>query len=293
MKRFQVIAAVFLTAAAGALAVAHPAAATNGKLACKASGISLQSVGKYGVKVAVKAACKLPGRKAPVPYTTSWKASFSDLSHQPCNGFAPMAGHGKSFNLPQLPTIVQVTFTVMAKWGKQVAKASKTLPRVTPDSHVFCGAPPKLVSLPGATPSACTWGINPGIGGQVVYADGSIECVGLGQCRWNKPNPHRYGSYYVMEYGFSCSGGYTGYVRLTMGYRPQGSTAAECLESFQSSSLVISPQWGPGLLYPQAYVVTLSGNAQLPYLPASVWWPENEAVPASGRVDPCKTGAWD
>lgn len=229
--------------------------------------------------------------KRPVPSKWSWVSKASDLSGSRCE-FGSGKGTSKRLPLPKKPASVAgnwrggltgrfaANFTVSATWGKQ--KASSTLSKrwETVESYVYCGAPPKLLSLEGAAPSALTWATKPSFDGRVVKA-GTIQSRGNGQCRWLKAQPLAGGVFLQMGYRFVCENRTNGYVEFYVQFYDALNQRTCINGASRTSSFVVFPKWGPGTLKLSAEVVTwVSGtDGQL-----SEWKME---IPLRGTSDPC------
>lgn len=269
----------------------------------KCPGTSIKLV---GTSLVATGGCKIGIKSVPAKWT--WIQKSADLSGSPCQ-FGSGKGIGKRSNLlvypaeatgpkiggSTLPGLLDATFTVTARWGKQTVKVRKSFHKTTPDSHVLCGAPPKLVSLDGPTPSALTWAIPPTFDGTILRT-GTVESRGNGQCRWLKPTFQVQGAYLTQRTSdFVCANGYSGHISFNIYYATRGEK--KCSRAYQSvGSFAIPPSWGSGFLALQIYVVTFdSNNEPYPYVsndtnPNSYnLWNLSYWAEVFGNVDPCIT----
>jgi len=258
---------------------------------------SIASVRLIGTSVVATGGCKFGTKPAPAKW--SWVQRSLDLSGSACQ-FGTGKGTSKRSNLlayplsvprissSALPGLLDATFTVTARWGKKVATAKRSLHKRTAESRVLCGAPPKLISLDGPTPSALTWVTPPTFDGTILRA-GTIQSRGNGQCKWNPPRYLVQGGYLTSTTSdFSCANGYAGHISV-MVYYYTVEVVEKCKVGLQNiSSFAIPPSWGPGLVGLQMYVVTFDGDKQFPYNGDNLWQ-TSSWFEALGNVDPCTT----
>lgn len=230
------------------------------KLVCKIKAVKL-----VGTSVVADGGCKL-GAKS-VPAVWSWVSKAADLSGAPCSTFGTGKGKGKTVPALKKPASVlggwrsslpghyAVDFTVKASSRGQKASASRPARWRTPNSYVYCGAPPKLVSLDGPQPSALVWATPPVFDGTIVRA-GTIRSVGNGECRWQRSQPLADGAFLAIGQRFVCDNNTDGMVRFTYHYFGADNQRKCSNEIKGTSSFVVFPGWGPGAVYVDADVVT-------------------------------------
>lgn len=284
---------------AGSVARAAPEAAKPPALKCAVASIKL-----VATSMVATGGCRIGTKPAPAKW--AWVQKAADLSDSPCR-FGSGKGTGKRSNLlaypagvprisgPAIPGLVNATFTVTARWGKQRAKATRSFQKRTPNSRVLCGAPPKLVSLDGPESSALTWATPPSFDGAVLRP-GTLQSRGNGLCRWNQPRflTTRMG-YLLHGSEFSCANGANGYVSASIFYTPAGEV--KCRGVLQPvSSFPVPSYWGPGSIYLRLTIATWdAGDRQYPYVsnkdnPGSYnQWNPADWTKVYGSVDPCTT----
>jgi len=263
-------------------------------LSCK-----VDSVRRVGNIVVAAGGCKLGAEQLPAKYNKwTWTQRSADLSGSVCQ-FGTGRGIGKRSNLlaypagvprisgSALPGLLDVTFRVTAHRGKKVAIAERSLHKRTAESRVMCGAPPKLVSLDGPTPSALTWATPPTFDGAILRA-GTVESRGNGQCRWLKPTFEQQGAYLTQRTSdFVCANGYRGGTGIHVYYFVEDKQ--RCDRAYQSiSSFAVPLTWGLGRVGLQMNIATFDGNQWLPYN-GDNFWQTSSWFEALGNVDPCAT----
>lgn len=254
------------------------------------------SIKLVGTSLVATGGCKIGTKPAPARWT--WIQKSADLSGSPCQ-FGTGKGTGKRSSLlaypagiprisgSALPGLLNATFTVTARWNKKTAKASKSFHKTTPDNRVLCGAPPKLVSLDGPTPSALTWATPPTFDGTILRA-GTVQSRGNGQCRWLKPTFEQQGAYLTQRTSdFVCANGYRGGTGIHVYYFVEDKQ--RCDRAYQSiSSFAVPLTWGLGRVGLQMNIATFDGNQWLPYN-GDNFWQTSSWFEALGNVNPCAT----
>ena len=271
-------------------------------LTCTIAGVSAK-----GLKVTAAATCT--NGATPVPFTSTWSSKISDLSGFSCL-LGATHGSGSDFTVglaiphlshagSALPGIMEATFTITAKRGSQTATATKSWRQVTPTSHVLCGVPPAIISKVGEFPSACVFKTQPSFDGTVLKT-GRVECEGDGKCNWVTGGSwKKQGTYIVRQAGdFHCSNGYQGWLNFSV---EVDQTNAGCGGGTDhTSSIVVSPKWGPGVLTLAASIGTNVEKGPKPSYDnppdADGWFGIRQefgnawsrvALPLTGSVDPC------
>ncbi len=261
-------------------------------LTCKAG-----TVRRVGGMVIANGGCKIGNR--PVPSKWTWTERSFDLSGSACKRYGSGKGRGKQFALPTkpkdllgnpvggfMPGVLEGTFKVSARYGKQTAKATGSLTIRTPDSHVLCGEPPELINVDGPQPLPLSWETLPTFDGKVIKA-GTIRSEGNGKCVY-VPEPTRMEAGYLV-YGNSikCPNNVGGSTAFRIFYSPDGVTVCDTRID-GPSSFPVSPKWGLGNVYLRARIDSWDANSvQFPYTDQNMWdapaW-----IPARGTVNPCE-----
>lgn len=262
-------------------------------LHCRIVRIGLEGMNRIGVR----ADCRRDGKT--VPFAASWSVRYADMADARCRIGTP-AGRGRSFNLPSnpvaykqysgpmLPAIVRATFTVVAEVGNQVATATRTWTKRTPDSRLLCGDPPRLRASPGPSPPVCTLDGAPSVKGLVTRVRG-VRCVGgSGRCTWSSAPPITAAGGYVNWFRIiNCWDGAKKY-QASLGFdlyvsRRGGVIDCQTGFGFSSGTLNALPTWGPGSISVKVDVANLDIPEQFP--PGSV--AQGPWRPLRGTVDPC------
>lgn len=294
MRKLAILAALLVFALPSATKANSETAlalqATSPALKCAKPNIKL-----VGTSVVATGGCTIGNKPAPAKW--GWVQKAADLSGLPCQ-FGTGKGTGKRSNLlaypaglprisgPAIPGLVDATFTVTARWGKKTAKAIRSFHKRTPNSHVLCGAPPKLVSLDGPEPSALVWATPPTFDGAILRA-GTIQSRGNGLCRWQKLPPRRQYQYLVYGNEFVCANGYSGHPILRVSYSLEGPPL--CSAGFQAvSGFAVPASWGRGGVRLTYFIATWDGTGQqLAYTDDGEWTSGWRTF--YGSVNPCTT----
>jgi len=278
-----------------------PSGSVTPKLTCTVKTVSI-----VGTKVVATGSCKIGTKSAPAKW--SWTEVSSDITGAPCS-LASASGKGSNFNLPLaahpvsgasktlLPGNYQVKYTISATWGAQKASASKTLTKTNAKSTLFCGAPPKMVSINTATSAgACIWTVFPKVDAVHQVADAYHAQVGCpaqnGTCTWHSGTTSTLaGGEVVAKYNFNCSKGYSGSVWAQIGYSLDGGQSVKCYAPAKSgASMTRLGDYGPGMIFAYAWINTIVGGHSLPLGQANVsptnLWFSGWSTPG-GQTPPC------